>query len=183
MTGHKSYSEILYDKDRSSEDFWVSVLYNDVPIAYAALNNSELDLLNPERDDTEEYDMFLERHERYRDDLSPEVGALNSFDIVDEALNANPGVLHKLAGQGINREIEKEIKQRFNEHDEKIDGDIEGFGGLFTHMGEIVTAVLDGRMEEFKRTMDRQKLVDNSSVIYGSGLQDLYKNINEFQRE
>jgi hypothetical protein len=183
MAGHKSYSESLFDQEQgSNSDPWISVLYEDVPIAYASLSDSEVEMLNPEGRDSEDYDMFLMRHDRYRSDLSSEVRVLNSFDVVDEAFEANPGVLHNLAGYGINRDIEKEIEQRFEEHDDKMDSDMEGFGAMFTHMGEIVTAVLDGRLEEFKGTMDRQKLVENSSVVYGSGLEDLYSNVNEFQR-
>jgi len=52
----------------------------------------------------------------------------------------NPGVLYKFAGEDFERDIDREIMDRFNKHDKKsITGDIgDDFDMLFEGMDEIV---------------------------------------------
>lgn len=177
-----AYEEELFDQHsrNNSSSNWVSILYKDVPIAYVTVSDDELELVNPEGEGVQDYDDFLENLGRHRRNVSEEVEGLDSYDIVERCYEVNPGVLHEVAGEDFEREIDRDIHRRFDEKDEEVGDDSDM---LFESMDEIMEEVLDSRLDEFKATMDRSSLVEETTVIYGEGINSLYEDIVDFQRE
>lgn len=175
------YEEILLDEYGDESGPWASVIFENQLIAYIQLSDRETQLFNPHNQSTQTYKDFLYNLDTNR--MEAEVENINSYDIIERAYELNPGVLHNFAGNDFSREIDVEIMQRFDEKDAETDTeDIGGdFDMLFEGMNTIMDDLLEGRLDEFKATMDREKLVEQSTIIYGENLQDLYTNIHQFQ--
>jgi len=181
------YSEQLLDEardDGTDQDIWMSIVYEDIPLAYIRMSEDEMDFF---RDETgiESYSEFWKKLIDNRDELPERIGGLDSYDIVEQAFEVNPGVLYKFAGEDFERDIDREIMDRFNKHDKKsITGDIgDDFDMLFEGMDEIVQDVVAGRLEEFKGSMYHRPIFQNSLVVYEESLGKLYSTVNQLQRE
>lgn len=180
------YEEHLLDdalSDDTVDDYWMAVVYEDSPIAYAKVGEYEAGLI-PFEQGAQDYDEFLATLDRHRDELK-ELGKLDSYNIVEETIEVRPATLLQFAGEEFEREIDREIMERFDERDRE--GETEEIGGdfdmLMEGMNPIVQEVVDGRTEEFKETMERAPLMQESKVFYGNSLTELFKAINEYQRK
>lgn len=182
MDSGRFYSEQLIDEAKAEgtyHDNWISVVYDKFPLAYVRMEDNELDLLiddNP----IESYHSFLVKLDRNREQLSDSLLGLDSYEIIDNAFEVNPGVLHKFAGDDFKRNIDREVMDRFEERDK--DGETEEIGDefdlLFEGMDVIVKDVVEGRLREFKETMNRKPILQNSIVVYEESLEQLYKTVN-----
>lgn len=185
--GSKSYEEKLLDDKKDVDENienWVSVVYQDTAIAYQELSDNDRELLQ-NGSQIQNYEEFLIQLELNRTDLDSALNCLDSYNIAEEAYEVSPGVMHHFAGDDFERIIDREVKDRFEQRDSQGQtGEIgDEFDMLFEGMDVIMTSLLKGRIEEFKEDMDRGELVGNSKVIYGETLEDMFVQIEEFQRE
>jgi len=81
------YSEQLLDEardDGTDQDIWMSIVYEDIPLAYIRMSEDEMDFF---RDETgiESYSEFWKKLIDNRDELPERIGGLDSYDIVEQA--------------------------------------------------------------------------------------------------
>jgi len=187
MSSSSFYSEQLLDQARSDgtdQDNWMSIVYEDTPLTYIRMDGDEMEVFR-EQPGIDTYHEFLVKLDSNREDLPGRIHSLDSYGIVDQAYEVNPGVLHKFAGEDFERYIDREIMDRFDERDredttEEIGDD---FDMLFEGMDPIVQTVVGGRLEEFKESMNRKPILQNSLVVYEESLEQLYTTIHALQRE
>lgn len=185
MSSSDFYSEQLLDNARADgtyEDNWIAVMYEKTPLAYVRLEEGQLEIFRDESG-VEKYHDFLTKLDSNRDDLPGRICNLDSYEIVDKAFEVNPSVLHKFAGDDFERYIDREVMDRFDERDREIATDEIGddFDMLFEGMDIIVEEVVGGRLEEFKESMNRKPILQNSLVVYEESLGQLYTTINALQ--
>lgn len=187
MGSSNFYSEQLYDQAKANgthQDNWMPVVYQETPLAYIRLEEDEMEVLRDEPG-VESYHDFLITLDRKRQDIPIRIQELDSYDIVDQAFEVNPGVLHNFAGDDFERYIDKEVMNRFDEKDRK--GNTEEIGDdfdmLLEVMDPIIKEVVGGRLEEFKESMNRKPIMQDTLVVYEESLRQLYTTIHALQME
>lgn len=183
MSSSSFYTEQLLDEARShgtADDIWMSVVYEDTPVTYIRLDQEEMEFFREETG-SETYHEFLIELDRQRDHLPERILNLDSYDIVDHALEVNPVVLREWAGPDFERYIDQEIMRKFDKKDRSEDDFTDDF--LFEGMEPLIRNVVGGRTQEFKQSMYRKPLLQKSLVFYEDSLGALYNSINLLQQE
>lgn len=187
MSSSQFYSERLLDEARAEgtdQDNWMSIVYEDTPLTYIRLEDAEMDMLQ-DGPGVDTYHDFLVKLDQHREGVPERVQNLDSYSIVEQAFEVNPGVLRHFAGEDFERYIDREVMDRFDERDrEGVTDEIgDDFDMLVEGMDPIVQEVVEGRLEEFKESMTRKPILQNSLVVYEESLGQLYTTIHALQME